>query len=115
MSLEPLPFYAINAFTAGSPHSGNQAGVVVFPANDARAKDDEYIQQVARDVNYAETAFVEPSSDGLWHLRWFTPEVVGSFIKTWLACWTLRLQPIRIFHIDVRADSRKSRYAVTQR
>jgi hypothetical protein len=79
MSLEPLPLYLINAFTTTSPHSGNQAGVVVFPAEDPRAEDDEYLQKIARDVDYSETAFVVPLSEGEWSLRWFTPEVVSLF------------------------------------
>jgi hypothetical protein len=72
-----LPFYLVNAFTLPtSVHSGNQAAVVLLPANHPKAADDEWKQLVARDFNYAETAFVEEREDGAWGLRWFTPAVV---------------------------------------
>jgi len=79
MSSPALPFHLINAFVLpSSPHSGNQAGVVVFPsASHPKAKDDVYMLLVARDFNFAETAFVYPLGEGEWSLRWFTPEVVG--------------------------------------
>jgi len=76
--LPPLSVYLVNAFTTTTPHSGNQAGVVIFPINDPRALDDEYKLRVARDINYSETAFLVPISPGRWNLRWFTPEVVSS-------------------------------------
>lgn len=77
MSSEALPFWLINAFTTDTPHSGNQAGVVVFPPNDPRESDDEYKQRVARDIDHSETAFVTPLSPGTWGLRWWTPELVS--------------------------------------
>lgn len=77
-SLPPLRVYLINAFTSTTPHSGNQAGVVIFPANDPRAADDEYKLKVAKDINYSETAFLVPIGPGRWNLRWFTPEVVST-------------------------------------
>ncbi len=45
MSSPALPFHLINAFVLpSSPHSGNQAGVVVFPsASHPKAKDDVYM------------------------------------------------------------------------
>lgn len=75
--LQPLSVYLVNAFTTTTPHSGNQAGVVIFPSNDPRATDDEYKFKVAKDINYSETAFLVPISPGRWNLRWFTPEVVS--------------------------------------
>ena len=73
-------FHLINAFTLpDSPHSGNQAAVVLFPSpSHPSAKDDGYLQLVARDFNVAETAFLVPLPDGQYSLRWFTPIVVGS-------------------------------------
>lgn len=80
MPLEPLPFHLVNAFLSkSSVHSGNQAAVVIFPsADDPRQKDDEYKRLVARDFNFAETAFVVPvdAANGVWGLRWWTPAVV---------------------------------------
>jgi predicted PhzF superfamily epimerase YddE/YHI9 len=78
MALTPLPFYLVNAFTTNSPHSGNQAGVVIFPADDPRSKDDAYQLNVAKDIYYSETAFLVPVSPGRWGLRWWTPESVRS-------------------------------------
>ena len=79
MSLEPLPFHLINAFVLpDAPHSGNQAAVVVFPSpGHPRASDEEYMKLVARDFNYAETAYVVPIKPGEWSLRWFTPDMVS--------------------------------------
>lgn len=80
MPLEPLPFHLVNAFlNKSSVHSGNQAAVVIFPsADDPRQLDDEYKRLVARDFNFAETAFVVPVdvANGVWGLRWWTPAVV---------------------------------------
>lgn len=82
--LPPLDYYLINAFTTNSPHTGNQAAVVVFPSkDDPRIADDTYKLKVARDFGFAETAFLVPLSqsqgqgDSEWGLRWFTPEVVS--------------------------------------
>ncbi|KAI9635067.1 uncharacterized protein MKK02DRAFT_43747 [Dioszegia hungarica] len=71
-----LPFYLVNAFTLPtSPHSGNQAAVVVLPASHPKEADDEWKQLTARDFNFAETAFVTKREDGKWGLRWWTPAV----------------------------------------
>ncbi|MFF9002913.1 PhzF family phenazine biosynthesis protein [Streptomyces achromogenes] len=62
----------VDAF-ANRPFTGNPAGVLllddVFP-------DDDWLQNVAMEVNHAETAFAHPLPDGGdadWALRWFTP------------------------------------------
>ena len=36
---------------------------------------DEIMQKIAAENNVAETAFIVPSGDGIWRLRWFTPTV----------------------------------------
>jgi predicted PhzF superfamily epimerase YddE/YHI9 len=80
MSLPPLPYYLINAFTTDSPHTGNQAAVVIFPTpDDPREADDAYKFKVAKDFGFAETAYLVPLSEDHteWGLRWFTPEVVS--------------------------------------
>ena len=59
----------VDAFT-DTPFAGNPAAVCVLPApGDAR-----WMQDVARELNLSETAFLHPADDG-YHLRWFTPAV----------------------------------------
>jgi predicted PhzF superfamily epimerase YddE/YHI9 len=79
--LPKLEYHLINAFTTASPHSGNQAAVVLFPANDPRATDDVFLLKTARDFGFAETAFLVPVDEekGRWGLRWFTVKVVCHF------------------------------------
>ncbi|EMF58590.1 oxidoreductase [Streptomyces bottropensis ATCC 25435] len=61
----------MDAFT-DRPFSGNPAGVLLLDA----FPDDIWLQNVAREVNHAETAFAHPLPSGGeadWALRWFTP------------------------------------------
>ncbi|MEU1851110.1 PhzF family phenazine biosynthesis protein [Streptomyces sp. NPDC019990] len=64
----------VDAFS-DRPFSGNPAGVLLL--NDADAfPDDTWLQNVALEVNHAETAFAHPLPEGGeadWALRWFTP------------------------------------------
>jgi len=61
------PFTQVNAFT-DRPFAGNPAAVCLLPA----ARDAEWMQLVAREMNLAETAFlVRENRD--FQLRWFTP------------------------------------------
>jgi PhzF family phenazine biosynthesis protein len=66
MSLE---LWQIDAFT-DRPFAGNPAAVCVLD----RAREDGWLQLVAREMNLAETAFLLPEADA-WGLRWFTPRV----------------------------------------
>jgi len=59
----------VDAFTAEA-FRGNPAAVCVLPAE----RDVGWMQDVAREMNLAETAFVRPTGDG-FDLRWFTPAV----------------------------------------
>ena len=59
----------VDAFT-DTPFAGNPAAVCVLPA----ARDETWMQQVAREMNLPETAFLVPRADG-FDLRWFTPLV----------------------------------------
>lgn len=59
----------VDAFTA-EPFAGNPAAVCVL----AHAADKRWMQQVAREMNLSETAFLFRQGDG-WSLRWFTPTV----------------------------------------
>ncbi|GGS13182.1 oxidoreductase [Streptomyces aureoverticillatus] len=61
----------VDAF-AERPFTGNPAGVVLLDA----FPDDAWLQNVAMEVNHAETAFAHPlpaGGDADWALRWFTP------------------------------------------
>lgn len=65
-----LPISVVDAFT-DQPFAGNPAGIVVLD----RPAPAAWMQQVAAEVNLAETAFLSPRDDGAWDLRWFTPTV----------------------------------------
>ncbi|MDR5698520.1 PhzF family phenazine biosynthesis protein [Agromyces aerolatus] len=56
------------AFTE-DPAGGNPAGVVL----DASALDDDAMQRIAAEVDYAETAFVSGSEGGARRIRYFSP------------------------------------------
>ncbi|MEU5098134.1 PhzF family phenazine biosynthesis protein [Streptomyces sp. NPDC020996] len=63
----------VDAFT-DRPFAGNPAGVLLLDAD--AFPDDGWMQQVAREVNHAETAFAHRLPGGGeadWALRWFTP------------------------------------------
>lgn len=59
----------VDAFSA-KPFAGNPAAVCVL----AHAADKKWMQNVAREMNLSETAFLHRSGDA-WNLRWFTPSV----------------------------------------
>ena len=65
----PQTITQVDAFTA-RPFSGNPAGVCVLP----QPADERWMQNVANEMNLAETSFLHPESDG-YRLRWFTPAV----------------------------------------
>ncbi|MDT7846528.1 PhzF family phenazine biosynthesis protein [Streptomyces justiciae] len=61
----------VDAFT-DRPFAGNPAGVLLLDS----FPDDEWLQNVAVEVNHAETAFAHrlpAGGDADWALRWFTP------------------------------------------
>ena len=62
-----IKFYQVDSFTA-EPFKGNPAGVCLLeqPASES------WMQNLAMEMNLAETAFIYPESDG-FRLRWFTP------------------------------------------
>jgi PhzF family phenazine biosynthesis protein len=64
-----MKIYQVDAFT-DKPFTGNPAGVCVLPG----PKDDAWMQNVAREMNLSETAFLQQQADG-FRLRWFTPAV----------------------------------------
>jgi PhzF family phenazine biosynthesis protein len=63
-----LRILTIDAF-ADAPFSGNPAAVCLLP----EARDERWMQRVAREMNLSETAFLVPRPDGDRDLRWFTP------------------------------------------
>ncbi|HVH66241.1 MAG TPA: PhzF family phenazine biosynthesis protein [Gemmatimonadales bacterium] len=64
-----LKIVQVDAF-ADRPFAGNPAAVCVLPA----ARDEAWMQNVAREMNLSETAFLHPEN-GDYQLRWFTPSV----------------------------------------
>ena len=64
-----LTLYQVDSFT-NTPFSGNPAGVCIL----AEPADKAWMQNVAREMNLSETAFLYPQKD-TYHLRWFTPAV----------------------------------------
>jgi predicted PhzF superfamily epimerase YddE/YHI9 len=66
----PQRVVQVDAFT-DRPYAGNPAAVCVLPA----ARDVEWMQRVAAEMNLAETAFLVRRADGDFDLRWFTPQV----------------------------------------
>lgn len=63
-----LELQVIDAF-ADAPFAGNPAAVTLL----ARYPADEWMQDVAREMNLSETAYLVRRADGDHDLRWFTP------------------------------------------
>jgi len=64
------PIVQVDAFTSAA-FGGNPAGVCVLE----QPREASWMQLVAREMNVAETAFLDRRSDGDFDLRWFTPAV----------------------------------------
>src|SRR5262252_9606937 len=65
----PIRIIQVDAFS-NRPFAGNPAAVCVLP----EAPPDQWMRDVAREMNLSETAFLVPRDDG-YSLRWFTPAV----------------------------------------
>jgi PhzF family phenazine biosynthesis protein len=65
----PVPLYQVDGFTS-KPFAGNPAAVCLLDEPAA----EEWMQNVAAEMNLSETAFVVDRGDPL-ELRWFTPSV----------------------------------------
>ncbi len=65
----PLRIVQVDAFT-NRPFAGNPAAVCVLK----EARPEQWMRDVAREMNLSETAFLVPSN-GDFSLRWFTPAV----------------------------------------
>jgi PhzF family phenazine biosynthesis protein len=59
--------FQVDAFT-DKPFAGNPAGICVLP----ELRSERWMQDVAREMNLSETAFLLKQEDG-FQLRWFTP------------------------------------------
>src|SRR2546425_8001331 len=68
-----LRIVQVDAF-ASRPFSGNPAAVCVMSAPALAPQGERWMQDVAREMNLSETAFLHPEDDG-YRLRWFTPTV----------------------------------------
>lgn len=64
-----VKLFQVDAFT-NKPFKGNPAGVCILD----KQKPDEWMKNVAAEMNLSETAFLLPENDG-YRLRWFTPKV----------------------------------------
>lgn len=64
-----LSLFQVDAFTK-QPFAGNPAAVCLLD----EPRDDAWMQNVAREMNLSETAFLLQQADG-YQLRWFTPAV----------------------------------------
>ena len=62
-----IPLYQVDSFTR-VPYRGNPAAVCLL----REARDERWMQDVGREMNLSETAFVVPRG-GEFDLRWFTP------------------------------------------
>ena len=65
-----VPIYTVDAFT-DRPFAGNPAGVCLLEA----AREAEWMQSIAAEMNLSETAFLSPHAGDGFDLRWFTPAV----------------------------------------
>ena len=64
-----IEIFQVDAFT-NEPFSGNPAAVCILP----EPRDETWMQNVAKEMNLSETAFLSKQHDG-FNLRWFTPRV----------------------------------------
>jgi PhzF family phenazine biosynthesis protein len=69
-----MKLYQVDAFTS-EPFRGNPAGVC--PVDDI--SNDHLFQNIALEMNVAETAFLKKEKPGVYRLRWFSPEMEIEF------------------------------------
>ncbi len=68
-SSQGIPIWQIDAF-ADRPFTGNPAAVAILESYPS----DEWLQNVAAQMNLSETSFIVPTGElNVFHLRWFTP------------------------------------------
>ena len=64
-----MKIYQVDAFT-DEPFKGNPAAVCIL----SEIKDEKWMQNVAKEMNLSETAFLYKKEEGKYSLRWFTPK-----------------------------------------
>ena len=67
-----MELFIVDAFTS-ERFGGNQAGVVLLP-EEKEYPADSVMQKIAAELRHSETAFVQSGKDGIFKLRYFTPE-----------------------------------------
>ena len=67
-----MELFIVDAFTS-ERFGGNQAGVVLLP-EEKEYPADSIMQKIAAELRHSETAFVQSGKDGIFKLRYFTPE-----------------------------------------
>ena len=90
--MKNLPYFHVDAFS-DRPFAGNQAAVMPLEA----WLEDDVLQAIAEENNFAETAFYLPDSgeEADYELRWFTPtEEVALCGHATLASGHVILSPI---------------------
>lgn len=80
MPAPSLKYHIVNAFIGSTPHSGNQAAVVLYPNDTDSRINDEFFRLTARDFHFSETAFLVPvpaanPNEPTYRIRFWTPTV----------------------------------------
>lgn len=71
--MSTIPLCVIDAFT-DVPFGGNPAAVCLLPETSPWPSD-SWLQNVSREMNLSETAFLKPREGREYELRWFTPTI----------------------------------------
>ena len=106
-----VPIHEVDTFTA-EPFGGNPMAVCVLTAD----RDAAWLQNVARELNLAATAFVRPQADH-FGLRWFTPAVevdlcgAGTLAAAHVLWETGQLHPERVAGFQTRSGLLAARRA----
>jgi len=64
----PTASFIVDAF-APNAFGGNPAALCIL----SEEKPTKWLQQIAAEFNLSETAFIKPTNENYWGLRWFTP------------------------------------------
>ena len=72
-----MKYYIVDAFT-DEPFGGNPAGVVLL---DGDFPSDELMQQVAAELRYSETVFVQQQDYNEFTMRYFTMERINNYVE----------------------------------
>jgi PhzF family phenazine biosynthesis protein len=64
-----IPFYHVDAFTDNAL-GGNPAAIIILKSSPKK----NWMQDVAREINLSETAYLTPKEEKGFELRWFTPQ-----------------------------------------